>query len=81
MKAIAARIRRLETRTWPQPDRESHRSAMVLYERRRRRAETEGRPFTDKPPVLSVGPTLSIAETLRRKRAEWRAALDAETQR
>jgi hypothetical protein len=79
MKGIATRIRKLGTRSWPQVDKESHRIAMVLYERRLRRVEAEGR--TDKPPVLSVGPTLSIAETLRRRRAERRAALDAETQR
>lgn len=68
MKAIARRIRRLETAACRPADRKSHRIAMVLYERRRRRAQAEGRRFTDEPPALTVGPHLSIAETLRRRR-------------
>ena len=75
MKAIARRIGRLESALKPQGDRTAYlRSweiAKTVYERRKRRYEAEGRPFTDPPPApIPSGPfrMLSIAETLRQAR-------------
>ena len=68
MKALNARICRLEARLTPQADLESWRVANILYERRRRRAEAGGVPFDSPPPERrTAGPRLSIAETLRRR--------------
>ena len=50
MKSIARRLGRLESALAPQADRAAYlragEIAHVLYERRRRRAEAEARPFT-----------------------------------
>lgn len=68
-----------EARLTPDVNQDSYRLASTLYERRRRRFESAGLPFTDRPPVLdtSGGRQLSVCETLRRcaeqRRARWRA--------
>ena len=48
MKSIARRLGRLESALAPQADHAAYLRAgeTVLYERRRRRAEAEARPFT-----------------------------------
>ena len=48
------------------------RTAHLLWERRRQRAEADGLPFNAPPPELRPGPYLSPAEMLRRKREEHR---------
>ena len=70
MRAIARRVQRLETRLALQEDPKAWRIANALYERRRRLAEAQGRPFVAPPPQTQNGPYLSIAETLRRRREE-----------
>jgi hypothetical protein len=73
VKALAARIGRLEARLAPQEDLESSRlvNINILYERRRQRAEAAGEPFDDPPPERrTAGPRLSTAETLRRRRQQ-----------
>ena len=78
MRAITRRVSRLETRLTPQMNQRSYQIACILYERRRRRFEFTGLPFTDQPPVLetSGGRQLSACETLQRcaerRRAAWR---------
>ena len=70
MKALAARIHRLEARLAPQEDLESWRVANLLYERQRRRALAPGELFDrppPEPPARGVR-VLSVAETLRRRR-------------
>ena len=70
MRALANRIRRLECSRVVQPNLESHRLAMILYERRRLRWEREGIPAEQWPPepMLQAGPTLSFAQTLQRRK-------------
>jgi hypothetical protein len=85
MKAVARRIQRLESALTPQVDHAASLRAWeistTLYRRRRRRAEAEGRPFTDPPPTrIPIGPfRQSMAEVLREARNRRRAR--AATQR
>lgn len=73
MRAITHRIRKLEARLTPNCTiRPGFHAAIAIYERRRRRFEREGRPFTDLPPdpTPPIGPVryLSAAETIQRRR-------------
>jgi hypothetical protein len=64
VRAITTRLRRLEQRLTPEPDLKVWETAMVLYERRRRRVEAAGQPFDDLPPARPERGTryLSAAE-------------------
>jgi hypothetical protein len=72
VRAITARLRRLEQRLAPEPDLKVWETAMVLYERRRGRVEATGQPFDDLPPARPERGTryLSATETLRLARQE-----------
>jgi hypothetical protein len=73
MKAIAARIRRLEKRKVRVEDSKSQLVADPIRERRRRRCEASGEPFEALPlqPISALpGRRRSIAETLRQHRLE-----------
>ena len=78
MRAIARRIQRLEGRFSPQQDIADYQACCILYERRRRRFEREGRPFDEPPPEPHVGPSLPLtpADILRLRR-EGRLAREA----
>ena len=74
MRAVIRRIRRLEESLKPVVDQEPPRWVAILRERRRRRAEAEGKPFDDRlpEPVFDEhGSRLTTwAETLRARRAQ-----------
>jgi hypothetical protein len=72
MRAITTRLRRLEERLAPEPDLRVWETAMILYERRRRRVEAVGQLFKELPPARPERGTryLSAAETLRHVRQE-----------
>ena len=65
MKAIITRLRRLETKLFPEADDESQRLADLLWERRRRRLAASGQPAEERPRPTSPGRRMTIGETLR----------------
>jgi hypothetical protein len=69
VRAITTRLRRLEQRFAPEPDLKVWETAMVLFERRRRRVESARQPFEELPPARPERGT-DIYRLLRR--CAWR---------
>ncbi len=71
MKTIDRRIRRLEDRFAPSANGDGPSIVETLRERRRRRAEREGRPYVPIPHSVSAQShsRMTIAEVLRAGRA------------
>ena len=65
MKVIHKRLGRLEDKLIPRPEVESPLVALLL-ERRRRRAEAEGRPYVEEPDEDLRG--LTLAQIIHRRR-------------
>jgi hypothetical protein len=69
MNALFRRLRRIETQLAPKPNLALQRAAELLRDRRRRRLEASSEHFQELlPPIVTSGPSLSVAETLRRRR-------------
>jgi hypothetical protein len=63
------RLRRIEAQLAPKHDVADLRAAELLRERRRGRLEASGETLQEQStPIVSSGPSLSVAETLRRGR-------------
>ena len=69
MKEIVRRLRKLEDQARPIVNERGETLAEVIRERRRRRLETEGLPFEDRPLETSSVPTLADAIRMGRRRA------------
>jgi hypothetical protein len=70
MKVMHKRLGRLEDRLIPRPSAESPLVALIL-ERRRRRAEAEGRPYVEEFREDLSGPSLAQIIQRRRLARQW----------